>query len=107
MTTNCDDPASDQRTLHDNILCGAMCRGVGTTNVDSTLTPSRADSIRPQSDMSHATSSAVTRMTRRKKPQRSPASIFTDHFSGPRRAIGPVCVCVCLHLKITVELNDL
>ena len=29
----------------------------------------------------------------------------TDHFSGPDRAVSPVCVCVCL--DITLELNDL
>jgi len=40
---------------------------------------------------------------------------FTDHFSGPGRAIGPVCVCLCVCVCvclcvcvqiITFELND-
>jgi len=34
--------------------------------------------------------------------------IFTDHFNGPGRAIGPLCVSVCLCLPtITLELDDL
>jgi len=32
--------------------------------------------------------------------------IFTDHFSGPGRAIGPVCVCLRVR-TVTVELDDL
>ena len=31
--------------------------------------------------------------------------IFVDHFSRPRRAIGPLCVCVCVWM-ITFEWND-
>jgi len=31
---------------------------------------------------------------------------YTDHFSGPSRAIGPVCVCLYVR-AITLELNDL
>ena len=27
---------------------------------------------------------------------KSVAGIFTDHFSGPGRAIGPVCECLCV-----------
>jgi len=35
---------------------------------------------------------------------------FTDHFSGPGRAIDPVCVCVCVCVcvgTVTSELSDL
>jgi len=31
---------------------------------------------------------------------------FTDHFSGPRRAIEPLCVCVCVQ-PIIVKQNDI
>jgi len=33
-------------------------------------------------------------------------AIVTDPFSGPGRAIGPVCVSVCVH-TITFDQNDL
>ena len=36
----------------------------------------------------------------------SPAGEATDHFSGPGRAFGPVCVCLCVR-TITLELNNL
>jgi len=32
--------------------------------------------------------------------------ILTDHFSGPSRALGRVCVSACVR-TITFELNDL
>ena len=35
--------------------------------------------------------------------------IFTDHFSGPGKAIGPACVCAFLSMtpEVTFEINDL
>ena len=31
----------------------------------------------------------------------------TDHFSGPGSAIGPLYVCLCVHITITLERNNL
>ena len=34
-------------------------------------------------------------------------AVFTDHFSGPGRLIGRICVSVCVPGLLTFELNDL
>jgi len=31
--------------------------------------------------------------------------VTSDHFSGPGRRVGPVCVCVCLPVCPACELN--
>ena len=45
----------------------------------------------------------------RSSPRRWPKNIVKDQFSGPDRAISPVCVCVCVHglcvWKITYDLD--
>jgi len=32
-------------------------------------------------------------------------TIFTDHFSGPGRVIGPLCVCVCVCVCVRVIIS--
>jgi len=34
------------------------------------------------------------------------ADIIINHFSGPGRSVGLVCVCVCVCRIITFELNN-
>ena len=44
------------------------------------------------------------------RPSLSHVFAFVDHFSGPGRAVGPMCVCVCVSVCvpiITFELNNL